>query len=81
MLRLPETLLQNCSLDGEAYAFTALRMRIAQLAAEGCETEREAAAWLLAEIVMRRSAGLNPNRRCAAERRILRLRYTVIEAT
>jgi hypothetical protein len=56
-------------------------MRIAQLAAEGCETEREAAAWLLAEIVMRRSAGLNPNRRCAAERRILRLRYTVIEAT
>ena len=57
----------------------ALRTRIAQLAAEGREQEREAAAWLLAEIVMRGPAGFNPHRRL--ENRAPRLRYQVIEAT
>ena len=37
-----------------------LRNRIAQLAAEGREQEREAAAWLLAELQMRGPVGFNP---------------------
>jgi hypothetical protein len=59
-------------------AQAALRARIAQLAAEGREAEREAAAWQLAELVMRGSVGFNPHRR-PPELRIPRLRYPVIE--
>ena len=52
--------------------------RIAQLAAEGRDAEREAATWQLAELTMSGPAGFNPHRR-APERRIPRLRYPVIE--
>jgi len=55
-----------------------LRNRIAQLAAEGREQEREAAAWLLAELQMRGPVGFNPGGPLA-ERRVPRLRYPVIE--
>jgi len=58
----------------------ALRHRIAHFAAEGREAEREAATWLLAEVIMRGPAGFNPGRRLPA-RCIPRLRYPVIEAT
>ena len=57
----------------------ALRARMAQLAAEGREQEREAAALLLAELQMRGPVGFNPGRRLA-ERRVPRLRYPVIDA-
>lgn len=43
----------------------ALRHRIAHLAAEGREAQREAAAWLLAEVMMRGPQGFNPGRRLA----------------
>jgi hypothetical protein len=49
--------------EPESYAFPTLRARIAQLAAEGRHTEREAAAWLLAEVIMRGPVGFNPGRR------------------
>ena len=52
----------------------AIRDRLAKLAAEGRHVEREAAAWQLAELQMRGSAGFNPGRRLA-ERRVPRLRY------
>ena len=52
---------------------------VAQLAAEGREEEREAAAWLLADVIMRGPQGFNPGRRLA-QGRVYRLRYPVIEA-
>jgi hypothetical protein len=58
----------------------ALRARMAQLAAEGREQEREAAAWLLAELQMRGPAGFNPGRQLAKQQ-VYRLRYPVIEAS
>lgn len=64
----------------DSYPFPTRRARIAQLAAEGRHTERDAAAWLLAEVIMRGPVGFNPGRR-APERRVPRLRYPVIEAT
>jgi len=66
--------------DTESYPFPALRARIAQLAAEGRHAEREASAWLLAELTMRGPVGFNPGRR-RTERRAPRLRYPVIEAS
>ena len=57
----------------------ALRARIAQLAAEGREAEREAGAWQLADLQMREPEGFNLGRRLA-ERRIPRLRYPVTKA-
>jgi hypothetical protein len=59
---------------------SALRARVAQLAAEGREQEREAAAWLLAEVIMSGPQGFNPGRRLA-ERRVPRRRYPMIEAS
>ena len=56
----------------------ALRNRIARLAAEGREAEREATAWLLADLIMRGPAGFNPGRR-VVEQRVPRVRYSVIE--
>jgi hypothetical protein len=64
----------------ESYPFHTLRARIAQLAAEGREREREAIAWQLAELQMRGPQGFNPGRRLA-ERRVPRLRYPVIEVS
>jgi hypothetical protein len=64
--------------DRERYPFPALRHRIAQRAAEGREREREASAWLLAEMTMRGPVGFNPGRRLAKQR-VYRLRYPVIE--
>jgi hypothetical protein len=58
----------------------ALRNRIAQLAAEGHDQEREVPAWLPAELQMREPAGFNPGRRLADARRVRRLRYPFIEA-
>ena len=63
--------------DHESYPFVALRERIAQLAAEGGHTEREAACSQLAELIMRGPQGFNPHRR---PQRAKRLRYPVIEA-
>ena len=55
-----------------------LRARMAQLAAEGRHTEREAATWHLAELTMGdRSASIHTG---APEWRVLRLRYPVIDA-
>jgi len=54
-----------------------LRNRIARLAAEGREAEREATAWLLADLIMRGPIGFNPQRR--PERRIPRPRSPIIE--
>jgi hypothetical protein len=59
---------------------TALRARVAQLAAEGREPERDAAAWQLAEPCMRGPAGFNPFR-WPSEARVRRLRYPEIEAS
>jgi hypothetical protein len=66
--------------ERESYPFPALRKRIAQLAAEGRQAEREASAWLPAELTMRGPVGFNPGRRLP-ERRVPRMRYSVIEAT
>jgi hypothetical protein len=63
----------------KTYPFTALRARIDQLAAEGRHAECEAATWHLAELTMRSPRGFTPHWR-AAERRVPRLRYPVIEA-
>jgi hypothetical protein len=62
--------------DSESYPFPALRARIAQLAVEGRELERKAAAWPLAERIARLGSGhsFNPYRR-------KRVRYPVIEAS
>jgi hypothetical protein len=54
----------------------ALRARIAQLAAEGREAEREAAAWQLAALLMDGPIGFNPHR----PPRPKRLRYPIIQA-
>jgi len=56
----------------------ALRKRIAQLSAEGGKAEREAAAWQLAELIMRGPVGFNPGRR-PTKRLVRRLRYPLIE--
>jgi len=66
--------------DHESYPFVALRERIAQLAAEGRHTEREAACSQRAELIMRGPQGFNPQRRLL-ERPAPRLRYRVIEAS
>ena len=49
-----------------------LRNRIARLAAEGREAEREATAWLLADLVMRGPKGRDPGRRMVASSSNLR---------
>jgi len=58
---------------------SAIRDRLAKLAAEGRHVEREAVAWQLADYIMRGPVGFNPQRRLV-ERRARRLRYPVIEA-
>jgi hypothetical protein len=65
--------------DSESYPFPTLRARIAQLAAEGRDAEREAAACQLADLTMRGPQGFNPGRQLAG-RRFPRLRYPVIDA-
>ena len=61
--------------DDEYFPFSGLRARIAQLALEGREHERERAAWELADRIARiGGASFNPHR----SRR--RVRYPVIEA-
>jgi len=59
---------------------SAIRDRLAKLAAEGRHVEREAVAWQLADYIMRGPVGFNPQRR-PVERRAQRLRYPIIEVT
>ena len=59
---------------------SAIRDRLAKLAAEGRNVEREAVAWQLADYIMRGPQGFNPQRR-PVERRVRRLRYPIIEAS
>ena len=59
---------------------SAIRDRLAKLAAEGRHVEREAVAWQLADYIMRGPQGFNPGRR-VAERRVRRLCYPIIEAS
>jgi len=59
---------------------TAIRDRLAKLAAEGRHAEREIVAWPLAEYIMRGPQGFNPQRRLA-ERRSSKLHYQMIEAS
>jgi hypothetical protein len=59
---------------------SAIRDRLAKLAAEGRHVEREAVAWQLADYIMRGPQGFNPQRR-PVERRVRRLRYPIIEAS
>jgi hypothetical protein len=64
--------------EPESYPFPSLRARIAHLAAEGREPEREATAWLHAELQIRGPVGFNPHRQ-APSGRPSRLRYPIIE--
>ena len=59
---------------------SAIRDRLAKLAAEGRHVEREAVAWQLADYIMRGPQGFNPQRR-PVERRVRLLRYPIIEAS
>jgi len=59
---------------------SAIRDRLAKLAAEGRHVEREAVAWQLADYIVRGPVGFNPHRR-QPERRARRLRYPIIHAS
>ena len=59
---------------------SAIRDRLAKLAAEGRHVEREAVAWQLADYIVRGPQGFNPQRR-PVERRVRRLRYPIVEAS
>jgi len=59
---------------------SAIRDRLAKLAAEGRHVEREAVAWQLADYIMRGPQGFNPQRR-PVERPVRLLRYPIIEAS
>jgi len=59
---------------------SAIRDRLAKLAAERRHVEREIVAWQLADYIMRGPHGFNPHRR-AVERRVRRLRYPIVEAS
>lgn len=68
--------------EAEKYPFPALRARIAQLAAEGRDAEREAASCELADLIMRGPQGFNPGRHPLQNNpKSVRLRYPVIEAS
>ena len=54
---------------------SAIRDRLAKLAAEGRHAEREAVAWQLADYIMRWVAGRS------VERRARQFRYPVLEAS